>query len=184
MYVVEEDLATVATADAYQVEDVLFVRLAGQKPTPCHLVSIERALTDVEPPTFVARLQIDPRVRCIQVIADYEVAQAFRIGGPRDQVLVRHAGGELYVDVQQVSLEAEGAVPTRTSPFDPFGDPAEADGYSRSYDLGEALQDAIKKLPPRGHGIPDWLNSYSVVSLGVEIGGIAGFNHLKVRVRG
>jgi hypothetical protein len=181
MYVVENELATVDSADAYQVDDVLLVRLSGKKPTPCHVVSIERALTDVEPPTFIARLEIDPRVRCVQVVADYEVARAYRIGGAREQVLVQHAGGELYVEVQQLTTEG---VSGGGLPFDPFGEPAEADGYSRAYDLGEAIRDAVSKLPPRGAGIPDWLNSYSVVSIGAEIGGIAGFDHLRVRVRG
>jgi hypothetical protein len=50
--------------------------------------------------------------------------------------------------------------------------------------VGAAIKDAIGKLPGRGAGIPDWLSTYSVVEIGAEIGGVAGFNRLYVRVSG
>ena len=68
--------------------------------------------------------------------------------------------------------------------FDVDPGPHEAVGRSRDYDLGEAMRAAIAQLPPQGAGIPDWLSTYSVVSIGAEIGGIAGFDHLTVRVSG
>jgi hypothetical protein len=68
--------------------------------------------------------------------------------------------------------------------FDIGAEPGEAVGYSRAYDLGEAIREAIDKLPTQAPGIPDWLSTYTVLSIGAEIGGIAGFNHLKVRVSG
>lgn len=185
MEIVEQELATVEKADAYQTEDLLILRLAGTRPTACHIVSIERALTDVEPPAFVVRLRMDPRARCMPQVADFEAAQAFRIGGPRAEVLVHHADGELTVEVTELTVDRQVADrSSATFPPDPFGEPAEAYGYSRSYDLGEAVRDAIAKLPDRGAAIPDWLSSYAVVSTDVEIGGIAGFNHLRVTVRG
>ncbi len=46
------------------------------------------------------------------------------------------------------------------------------------------MRDAIDQLGEQGAGIPDWLSTYSVVSIGAEIGGIGGFNHLTVRVLG
>lgn len=185
MEIVEQELATVEQADAYQGEDLLIVRLAGKKPTACHIVSIERALTDVEPPAFIARMRIDPRARCMQQVNDFEVVQAFRIGGVRPEVVVHHANGEMRVEVTEFSVQrGDTLTPSRTFPPDPFGEPAEADGYSRNYDLGEAIRDALGKLPDRGSAIPDWLNVYTVDSMAVEIGGIGGFNHLKVTVRG
>jgi len=42
----------------------------------------------------------------------------------------------------------------------------------------------MAQLPSQGSEIPDWLASYTVVSIGAEVGGIAGFNHLTVRVSG
>jgi hypothetical protein len=59
-----------------------------------------------------------------------------------------------------------------------------ARGYSNEYDLGEAIKDAITKLPDRSNGISDFLASYTVLNIGAEIGGIAGFNRLYVDVQG
>ncbi len=45
--------------------------------------------------------------------------------------------------------------------------------------LAPAIRDAIAQLLPQGIGIADWLSIYSVMSIGAEIGGIAGVNHPK-----
>jgi hypothetical protein len=66
----------------------------------------------------------------------------------------------------------------------PLLQPSEATGYSRAFDFAEAFRDAISQLPDQGAGILDWLSAYTVVAIGAEIGGIAGFNHMYVRVRG
>lgn len=199
MHIVEDELATVDNATAYHVDDVLILRVAGSVPTACHLVSIERGLADVEPPSFVVRMAIDPRARCRLETAPYEVTRAFRIGIPRESVVVYHAPGRLDVDVDVLGVDLEESAEESPQPsraaaaapgsrlasiFDEDRPPAEAVGYSRAYDLGAAVRDAIAKIPPRGAGIPDWLNSYDVVSIGAEVGGIAGFNHLRVVVRG
>ncbi len=190
MQISEEELASVQQARAYQIDDVLLVRLAGTKPTACHTVVIERSLLDVEPPAFVARLGMDTRVRCTPDPVPFEVQQAFRVGVVRKEVLVHHRDGQLNVDVDKVPLPAGAAggvtagAMVGASVFDAGTRPAEAVGYSRAYDLAEAIRDAITRLPAQGAGIPDWLSSYSVVSIGVEVGGIGGFNHLKVHVAG
>jgi hypothetical protein len=170
---------------------VLLVRLAGTKPTACHIVSVERSLTDVEPPAFVARLSMDIRARCRPDPVPYEVHQAFRVGLRREGVVVHHGGGQLDVPVEDVSPQTdstEGLRPVSGTGglpvFDIGAEPGEAVGYSRAYDLGEAIREAIDKLPTQGANIPDWLSTYTVLSIGAEIGGIAGFNHLKVRVSG
>lgn len=184
MEIVEQELATVEQADAYQTQDLLIVRLAGKRPTACHIVSIEQALTDVEPPAFAARMRIDPRAKCMWQEADFEVVQAFRIGGARPEVVVHHAGGELTVEVSKLSIGDESGRSAGTFPPDLFPDPVDADGFSRNYDLAEAVREAVGKLPDRGPGIPDYLNTYSILSAVVEIGGIGGWNHLKVTMRG
>ena len=183
---VEQELATVERADAYQSDDLLIVRVSGETPTACHIVSIERALTDVEPPAFAVRMRINPLARCMQQVADYEAVQAFRIGGPRSEVVIHHSGGELRAAVTQLQVERRSSL----DPSSPFlgglinEQPTEAFGFSESYDPAEAIRDAIGKLPQRGADIPDWLNTYTVGAMVVEIGGIGGFNHLKVTVRG
>lgn len=110
----------------------------------------------------------------MQQVADFEVAQAFRIGGPREEVVVHHAEGEMTVEVRRLNVERAAVDQAAlTFPPDPFGEPSEAYGYSRNFDYGEAVRDAIAKLPDRGAGIPDWLSTYAVVATDVEIGGIA-----------
>ncbi|MCA1679719.1 MAG: hypothetical protein LC790_13650 [Actinobacteria bacterium] len=185
MKILEDALATVDEARAYQLEDVLIVRVSGVKPTACHLVTLEQSLLDVEPPAFLARLSIDPRLRCTPAPAQFEEARAFRVGTLRPAIVVHHAGDELTVEVQELKLPLEAAgAPARSVLDDLNREPHEAVGRSRDYDLGEAMRDAISQLPVQGAGIPDWLSTYSVVSIGAEIGGIAGFNHLTVRVSG
>ena len=105
MEIVEQHLATVDKADAYYSEGLLIVRLAGRRPTACHVVSVERAFPDVEPPAFVARMSIHPAMRCRQQEVDFEVAQAFRAEVSSPEVVVHHAGGELTVAVHCASGE-------------------------------------------------------------------------------
>ena len=186
MQIVDADLATVDQARAYQIEDVLIVRVAGTKPTACHVVTLEQSLLTVEPPAFLIRLSTDPRVRCTPDPASFEEQRAFRVGILRPQVIVHHAAGELSVDVEDLTpaLESASRESLGGSLFDLEPQAYEAVGRSRDYDLGEAMRAAIAQLPPQGIGIPDWLSTYTVVSIGAEIGGIGGFNHLTVRVSG
>jgi hypothetical protein len=58
--------------------------------------------------------------------------------------------------------------------------PATARGYSDKYDLREAMQDAIRQLPDQSAGEVDHLSHYTVLRMGAEVGGIAGFNRLYV----
>lgn len=190
MQIVDATLATVARARAYQLDDVLLVLVSGEKPTGCHIVTLEQSPLDVEPPAFIARLSTDPRVRCTPDPVPFEHQRAFRVGTLRPQISVHHAGGELNVEVEELTPDVPGrraVAPERRaagSILDVEREPQEAIGFSRAYDLGEAIQDAVRQLPPQGAGIADWLSTYTVVSIGAEIGGIAGFNHLKVRVLG
>ena len=182
MRTVHEDLAHVDHARAYSVGEVLLVMVAGDKPTACHIVTIERSLLDIEPPAFVVRLSMDPRARCMQVVAPYDVSAAFQVGPARDHVVIHHDGGELEVAVQVVepqSLTERGS----TGGLFERG-PITATGYSASYDLAEAINDAIEKIPPMHPEIPDWLSTYTVGSMRVELGGIAGRHHLAVDVTG
>lgn len=186
MEIVEEQLADVSEARAYHIDDVLVLQVAGTRPSACHLVTLERAWTDVEPPSFVARMSIDPRARCAPLDQPFDATQAFRIGVHREEVLVRHAGGELTVPVQSLEASA-GLAGRRADPpllIDlPQAEPQEATGYSTSWDLQEAMRDAIAQLPKRTD-VTDWLYHYTVVEVGAEVGGIAGFNRLRVTVRG
>jgi len=63
----------------------------------------------------------------------------------------------------------------------PAGPPLnQADGYSNSFSLEEAILDAIRQLPTSD--IPDWLTVVHIASIDAELGGIAGLSRLKVHV--
>ncbi|MDQ3933883.1 MAG: hypothetical protein M3340_04550 [Actinomycetota bacterium] len=184
------DLAHVESAQAYQLGEYLVLRIAGHKPTPCHVVDLEQSLIDVEPPQFVATSTVDPLALCARVIAPYELAEAFQIGSAREHVTLHHAEGQMDVPVEQLTQTSPAAAPDPAaepaviSIGDIVGPPSEAVGYSESYDLGEAVQRAIANLPRRGQDIPDWLSTYTVVEIGAEVGGIAGWDRMFARVRG
>jgi len=89
---------------------------------------------------------------------------------------------DLTPELERVSAASGDRAASSFVDLDP--EPQEAVGRSRDYDFGEAMRDAIDQLGEQGAGIPDWLSTYSVVSIGAEIGGIGGFNHLTVRVLG
>lgn len=188
MRIVEDWLATVDRAVAHQIGDVLILRVTGTKPTACHIVTLERSLLDVEPPAFIARMTMDPAARCAQVTAPFEEVAAFRVGTLRPEVLLHHGGGEMTVEVEELHPSSTLARPSGgaagTGIFDVEREPVDAVGRSRSYDFAEALREAVDQLPAQHPEIPDWLSTYTVVSIGVHRGGIGGFDHLVVHVRG
>jgi hypothetical protein len=177
----EWSLAHVEEARAYYFADHVLLTITGQMPDPCHVVDIEKSLLPVEPPGFIARWYVRPGP-CADVVTPYAYQEAFFIGGKRETVRLHHAGGDFEVPVQDLTqgLEAGSA----RAELVLGGPPGEATGYSNSFDFAEAFRDAIRQLPSRGPGIPDWLDTYEVTSIGAEIGGIAGFNRMYVRVRG
>jgi hypothetical protein len=187
MSLVQHELAAVEMAKAYQVGEYLLLRMTGTKPNGCYVVDLLRSLLTVEPPTFIAAWYLPPDVMCIPEEVPYEYQEAFRVGAKRDEVTLQHAGGELSVPVEDLSPELEPVVATmatmaaRPGGKIPIGR-TEAIGYSQAFDFTEAFRDAIGKIPiPR---IPDWLATYTVLDIGAQIGGIAGFNRLYVRVLG
>ncbi len=182
------DLANVETAKAYQVGDFLLMRIAGEKPDGCHFLDLERSMLDVEPPAFIATWFVPPNIRCIPEPMPYEYQEAFQVGVKRQEVKLHHAQGELSVEVEGIGPEAEdliaslatGVVSDASLVAPAISD--EAIGYSRDFNFTEAFREAIGKI--RIPDIPDWLATYTVVEVGAEIGGIAGFNRMFVRVRG
>ena len=179
-------LAQVDTAKAFQVGKYLVLVIAGEKPTPCHLVDIELLPIRIFPPEFRATLSVDSRARCTDNVVPYERAESFPfsdLAGETLTIEARNGNVETtVVDVEEDLTVAAGEPGARID--DIVGPPAEATGYSDDYDVGAAIKDAISRLPPRGGGIPDWLARYEVVEIGAEIGGIAGFDRLYVRVSG
>ncbi len=175
-------LAHVEEARGYYFADHVLLTIIGQKPDPCHSVDIEKSLLTIEPPEFIARWYAHPG-SCVDVVTPYAYQEVFFIGGKRENVKLYHADGDFDVEVQDLTQELEAG--SARAELALGYQPSEATGYSDAWDLAEAFRDAIGKLPPSpGANIPDWLYTYEVTSIGAEIGGIAGFNHMYVKVRG
>jgi hypothetical protein len=182
----DTQLAQVKSARGYEVGNYLLLQIAGEKPSPCYEVDIAESPIDIFPPEFSAALKRDPDAICPAVVVPYDRTEVFAVANLGGKSVQLHTGGgTIEVEVQKVDEAPEGAgVEGASSVDDVIGPPAEAVGYSDKWDLKEAMEDAIEQLPKRGGNIPDWLDQYEVVSIEAEIGGLAAFHHLKVRVRG
>jgi hypothetical protein len=182
-------LARVKEARALHFGEHVSIHIAGELPDQCHVVDIEKNLLATEPPEFIARWYVPEGIRCAAGETSYAYQEIFRVfGEKRERIKLHHAEGVLEIPVEDRAQQPEEhAPPTAVAPHilvPPLLQPSEATGYSRAFDFAEAFQDAISQLPDQGAGIPDWLSTYTVVAIGAEIGGIAGFNHMYVRVRG
>jgi len=55
-------------------------------------------------------------------------------------------------------------------------------GYSDSFCFDEAFENAVQNLPKDDNPFPDKLIKITVESIGAELGGIAGFHRMVVRI--
>jgi hypothetical protein len=190
----EWSLAVVEAANAYWFSEHHVVRIRGSLPTRGYDVNLDRSLLDVEPPGFIARWRERPGIWPRRIVP-YDYREAFKVGSRRDEVTVDHEGGRLTVPVEDYAMEPAATAATAASEVrvsnlhDPLTGQElelnEAVGYSTAWDFGEAFRAAVAALPDQNPGgIADFLYHYEVVSVGAEIGGFAGFNHLWVRARG
>ena len=58
----------------------------------------------------------------------------------------------------------------------------QAVGYSKNFSFDEAFKDAMQKLPQSKPTHPDQMTRIKVEETGAELGGIAGFHRLFVRI--
>lgn len=164
--------------------------------TACYIDAyFVRSPLAVEPPVFLLRQKHNdnPGIRCTDAVhtlphpvrADFPWSRPAR---PPEIVVVRDQSGDHHVPVKvarQAAAGGEGALADAAFgivPSPPGASVRQAFGFSEAYDLGEAIRDAIENLPPGPPGFPDQLFDFKVVYIGAEIGGIAGFNRLKVSV--
>jgi hypothetical protein len=175
-------LAKRTSIKALQTNGTLFLTATGDIPTPGWDVVIERSLLDVEPPAFNVIACRQPG-SWIQVVTPYRASGIFEIGTRRDVVIVHHAEGVDEVTVEN-ALSEDGE--DTTLGFPASASEADSDvvtGYSPSLSFDEAFSDALRGLPHRDPQHPDALEQVTVEEIGALFGGLAGFNHLYVRVR-
>jgi hypothetical protein len=187
-------LAQRKLVQAFFHNGTLAIFATGTVPTPCHDVTVQRALVTVEPPQFML-VQCRRAGICSDALTPYTVSQLFAIGTYRPAVIITHAGGSDDVIVEHIreyrpqervgALGGEMPVPYVFPPSAARNSSADgiATGYSTAFNFGDALREAIAALPPNPHVYPDQLTTVTVLEVGAELGGIAGFHHLFVRVR-
>ena len=190
-------LAKVDHARAWWFDFYLLLDVFGIAPNQCYEVDLVQSPLDVEPPTFIARWHRLPG-SCPQARTRYHYRETFKIGARRETICVEHDGEKLTVPVEDYAPDSEPGQLLADAPdenellisnaYDPQSRELlpfhEAVGYSAAWSLQEAMHSAIKALPRRGKDVPDWLSRYEIVKIGAEIGGLAGWNRLFVRVRG
>jgi hypothetical protein len=187
-------LAQRKLVQAFYHNGTLAIFATGTVPTPCHATSIKRAVVTVEPPQFTL-VQCRRAGICSEVVTPYTLSQLFAIGTYRPVVAVTHAGGQDDVAVEHIReyhpqgqmspLGSEVPMPYVFPPSTARNSSADgiATGYSTTFDFGDALREAIAALSPEPHTYADQLSTVTVLEVGAELGGIAGFHHLFVRVR-
>jgi hypothetical protein len=168
------EAARVARLRAFSAFGRLCIVAQGEKPTPCHVVDIVQSPIMIFPPHYGVRWR--QQGSCTEQVTPFTVGELFHFIGS-DVITVHTAEGP-----QTVKIEKPGF---RHSLFaaDKEAD-STAVGYSKNWDFGEALRDAIENLPERQpSGIADELFTFEVVETGALVGGIVPFNHMYVKVR-
>jgi hypothetical protein len=189
-------LAACESVEAFYHGGTLAIAARGEVPTPCYDVTIKRGLLDVEPPQFSIVQCLRPGI-CSGGTTPYTARKFFAIGMYRPKIDVFHVGGKIEVPVQQIADRPPAEMQVTASgggevPF-PFGflppsafesEPGRiSTGYSEAFDFREAFFQAIATLPDDRDQYPDQLRRFNVIEIGAEFGGVAGFQHLFVRVQ-
>ena len=93
--------AQVSSARAYQDNgDYLMLEIAGEAPTPCHHINLERPTAAGTPLVFEANWTAEHVGVCPEVVTPYERSEVFHVGGKQQSVVVKHAGGQQTVAVK------------------------------------------------------------------------------------
>lgn len=157
----------------------LHIAAQGDKPTPCHQVQIRQRPERIFPPQF--ELVWHSEGICIQMITPYQIVSG-PFPYPKDQKTVRvfTAEGEQDVQIENMKKPLPSCEPSERN--EKIAESDTAVGYSEKFHFDEAFANAIANLPPRDPSHPDELIHIRVTDTGAEIGGIAGFHRMFVRV--
>jgi len=181
------DLAERKTVQAYYLQGTMAIFAAGQVPSPQHAVTIERDTRKGSEDRFYLACRHASGI-VTPNDTPYAVSKLFPTADPVSRICVDHAGGTDDIEVEQVHVGP--AHPNQPPPyiFPPSAirgaaDATTATGYSCRFDFGEALHHAVKALPAADFDATTTPECVTVLEIGAEVGGIAGFDHLFVRVR-
>ena len=169
---------------AFRAGRHLLIVADGDLPTPGWEVAIEQSPQDVFPPQFDLLRRERPGL-WPQVIQPYRYGEVVQYPADQPTVTVHHRDGQDDVEIEACGTDLAGFAAVVGTPDEAAG-PArrEATGMSRNLSFDEAFADALAQLPPPATSHADQLTSVVVTETGGLFGGIAGFHHLYVRIRG
>ena len=166
---------------AFRRDRYVLVVAEGELPTPGHDVDIKQSPERIFPPWFDLLRRARPGF-WPQVITPFRHSELIVFPADQPIVIVDHADGRDEVEIEACGPELAGfaaVVPAETD-----GGGTEAIGMSAALSFDEAFANAVENLPPSAPPHPDALTTVTVDDIRGLFGGIAGFHHLVVRVRG
>jgi hypothetical protein len=179
------ELADRSSLQAFRAGRYLLIVAEGDLPTPGYDLDIQQSPIRIFPPQFNLLRRERPGV-WPDVIQPYRYGEVLVYPPDQPVVTVHHRDGQDEVEIQACGKDLAGfatAVGDRANEV--AGRTArEATGMSRNLSFDEAFADALDQLPPPTSQHPDQLTSVVVTETGGLFGGIAGFHHLYVRIRG
>lgn len=171
---------------AFRAGRHVLITAEGDLPTPGWEVDIQQSPQDVFPPQYDLLQRVRPGVWA-DVVLPYRYAEVVAYPTDEPTVTVHHRDGADRVGIEECGEDlrefADVVADRRSEPDSP--PEREGVGMSRNLSFDEAFAAAVADLPARLDAQhPDALTHVQVVEIGGLFGGIAGFHHLVVRVRG
>jgi hypothetical protein len=179
------ELAQRTRIEAFRAGRYVLILAEGELPTPGYDVDVQQSPIRIFPPQFNLLRRERPGA-WPDVVRPYRYAEVVPYPPDQSVVTVHHRDGVDDVEIQACGEDlAEFATAVGDRQDQAAGPaPREATGMSRKLSFDEAFADALSNLPPAASQHPDQLTSVVVTETGGLFGGIAGFHHLYVRIRG
>lgn len=176
------DLAQRTRIRAFRADRYVLVVAEGNLPTPGFEVDITRSPMRIFPPRYDLVRRELPGV-WPDVLTPFSYSELVVFPADQPAVTVHHADGQDEVGIEESGHELAG-VTALIAPPSGAGEVAEAVGMSAALSFDEAFRKAVDNLPATAPPHPDALTTVTVEDIRGMFGGIAGFHHLVVRVRG
>jgi hypothetical protein len=179
------ELAQRSRIRAFRAGRYLLIVAQGDLPTPGYELDIQQSPLRIFPQQYNLLRRERPGI-WPDVVVPYRYGEVFLFPADQPVVTVHHRDGQDKVDIEECGEELAPFAALVSQPAEGSGESAanEATGMSANRSFDEAFADAVANLPAPFPTHPDQLTTVEVVRIGGLFGGIAGFNHLVVTVRG
>ncbi len=179
------ELAQRGSIRAYRAGRYVLIVAEGYLPTPGYEVDIQQSPLRIFPQQYNLVRRELPGI-WPDVLMPYRYPEVVLFPADQPAVTVHHADGQDRVHIEECgeTLAAFAAAVSDEPAETDASEEREATGMSPRLSFDEAFADAVSKLPEPLETHPDQMTTVDVVHIGALFGGIAGFHHLVVRIRG